>query len=52
MDLYSLISCIPITTNRFTQNCYWFQNHNDMYIFFIIIIIILIFLYYEVGKSK
>ena len=51
MDLYSLISCIPITTNCFTQNCYWFQNYNDMYIFFIIIII-LIFLYYEAGKNK
>ena len=44
MDLYSLISCISINTNRFTQKYDCFQNHSN--IFFILDA------YYEVGKSK
>ena len=31
MDLYFLISCIPISTNRFTQKCDCFQNYSDIF---------------------
>ena len=42
--MYSLISCISVSTHRFTQNCGCFQNHSD--IFFISEA------YYDAGKSK
>ena len=44
MDLYSLISCIPKSTNRFTQKCDCFQNNSD--IFFIL------YAYEEAGKAS
>ena len=37
MNLYSLISCIPISTNRFTQKCDCFQNQNHSDYFFYLI---------------
>ena len=33
MDLYSLISCIPISTNHFAQKCDCFQNHSEIFLF-------------------
>ena len=33
MDLYSLISCIPMSTNRFTQKWDCFQSQSDNYFF-------------------
>ena len=33
MDVYSLISCIPIITTSFTQKCGCFQNHSDIFLF-------------------
>ena len=33
MDLYSVISCIPIITNCFTKKCSCFQNHSDTFLF-------------------
>ena len=32
MDLYSLIRCIQITTNRFTHKCACFQSHSDIFL--------------------
>ena len=40
--VYSLINCVPISTNRFTQKCDCFQNHSDFFCE----------AYYEVGKNK
>ena len=44
MDLYSLNSSIPITTKRFTQKFYCFQNQSDTLFTFEA--------YYGVGKNK
>ena len=32
MNLNPLISCIPISTNRFTQKCDCFPNHCDSFL--------------------
>ena len=33
MDFYSLIICIPVNTNCFTQKCDCFQNYSDIFLF-------------------
>ena len=33
MDLHSMIRCIPISTNRFTQKCDCVQNHKNIFLF-------------------
>ena len=32
MDFYSLINCIPVNTNCFTQKYGYFQNHSDIFL--------------------
>ena len=32
MDFYSLINCIPVNTNCFTQKHGYFQNHSDIFL--------------------
>ena len=31
MDFYSLISCKPLSTSRFTQKCDCFQSHSEIF---------------------
>ena len=35
MDFYSLISCVSISTNRFTDKCDCFQNQYDNFFLYL-----------------
>ena len=38
MDLYSLVNCIPLSTNRFAQKCDCFQSQSDNFFYFLSIL--------------
>ena len=38
LDSYSLISCLAVSTNRFTQECYHFQSHSNIFFYFLSIL--------------